>query len=303
MNLDSLRGKKYGVEHLLAEQSGSLHSILHEQLSLTPERIAFLQHLGAVYCKNQRCLENVQVEAGTYLRVHQEPRRFPIEQLKWPEALVFENPSLLVVHKPCGLPVHSTVDNIQENLCALLKSKTAGEVHVTHRLDVATEGLLVLAKTKKAQSEFNILLMKNQVRKIYRAKVHGVDVPLGKMTHWMEPSPRAPKKVSSENQASWIRCELNVLSHKKLSENNSEIYSEIQIELLTGRTHQIRSQLSASGFPIVGDISYGSSIQLAKFEKICLQACELSFPLSLQPGDLDVGTFEIAISEWNSSFI
>ena len=271
MDLDSLRGKKYGVEHLLAAEDGTLQSILQKQAGIQAERTQFLLSLGSIYWKEKRCLENVQVAKGDYLRVHKEPRRFPIQELHWPEALVFEDEDILVINKPSGLPVHSTVDNIQENLLALISEKINLPLHVTHRLDVATEGLLVLAKSKKAQSDFNILLMQGKVKKFYRAQVHGQNLPLGVMTHWMEPSPRAPKKVSQIEQPDWLVCSLNLLEQRPLAED----ISEIRIELLTGRTHQIRAQLSAAGFPILGDHAYGSPWTPASFEKIRLQAFEL----------------------------
>ncbi len=271
MNWDPLRGKKYGVEHLLTANKGSLQSILLQQAGIDADQTQFLLSLGSIYWNQNRCLENVQVKQGDYLRIHKEPRRFPVSELRWPEALVFENEEILVINKPSGLPVHSTVDNIQENLLALISQKINQPLHVTHRLDVATEGLLVLAKSKQAQSEFNILLMQGKVRKFYRAQVHGENLPLGEMIHWMEPSPRAPKKVSAEAHAGWLCCRLLVLEQKIIGEN----LSEVTLELLTGRTHQIRAQLSAAGFPVLGDLAYGSQTRLASFEKIRLQSFEL----------------------------
>jgi 23S rRNA pseudouridine1911/1915/1917 synthase len=291
MNLDPLRGKKYGVEHLLAAQTGLLETILRQQLQLEPKRTEFLLGLGSIYLKEQRCLENVQVTAGDYIRVHQEPRRFPVEVLIWPEARIFENEDILILNKPSGLPVHSTVDNIKENLRHLVSEKTGLSLHVTHRLDVATEGLLVFAKSKKAQSEFNILLMQGKVKKHYRALVHGVNIPVGEMIHFMEPSPRAPKKVSPTPELGWAQCTLIVVDQTAISAD----LSEVTIELITGRTHQIRAQLSKAGFPIVGDHAYGSPVSLAPYEKICLQAFDLSF--SSEQGPL---AFRLSPQSWKS---
>ncbi len=215
------------------------------------------------------------MQDGSYIRVHQNPRRFPVANFRWPEQKVFESDDLIVLNKPAGLPVHPTVDNIQENLAALIGQEIGQEVFVTHRLDVGTSGLLIFAKTKAAQTRVNQNLMQGEVRKLYRALVHGTGLLLGEIVHYMEPSPRAPKTVSLTAKPGWASCRLRIIDQTEVFQNHSEVI----IELITGRTHQIRAQLSASGFPIVGDQAYGSSARLAEFEQICLQAFYLDFPL------------------------
>jgi len=290
MNFESLRGKSYGVEHLLASKSGSLVEILENQLPLAPSQIQFLLSFGSIYVKGQRCLENTQIENGTYVRIHQNPRRFPFAQFQWPEQKIFENDDLLVVHKPSGLPVHPTVDNIQENLATLIQQKTGHDVFVTHRLDVATSGLMIFAKTKSEQSRINNCLMQGQVRKFYRALVHGINVPMGELLHYMEPSPRAPKNVSLVERPGWAACKLKIIDQTEVFHGHTEVI----IELITGRTHQIRAQMSSSGFPIVGDRAYGSPIQISQYENICLQAFYLEFPLS----ETENKSFRLETTPW-----
>ena len=291
MNFETLRGKNYGVEHLLASQTGQLVDVLSDQLPLAPSQIEFLLSFGSIYVKGERCLENTQIQSGAYVRVHQQPRRFPTEQFRWPEQLVFENDEILVINKPSGLPVHPTVDNIQENLAALLQKHTGSEVFVTHRLDVGTSGLLVFAKTKAAQTRVNGCLMQGEVRKFYRALVHGQNIPEGEMLHYMEPSPRAPKNVSPIAYPGWAACRLKVIDQTEVFEGHSEVV----IELITGRTHQIRAQLSASGFPIVGDQAYGSPVALSNFENICLQA----FFLELAVTETERKSFRLPAPGWS----
>lgn len=289
MKIDDLRGKNYGVEHLLASFSGPLDEIVEKTLELPEEKVRFLRSFGSIYVNNQRCLKNAQIEEGTYLRVHQNPRRFPVQVFQWPEQKVFENSDFVVVNKPSGLPVPATVDNIQENMSSLISQALNHQVHVTHRLDVATNGLVVFAKSKNAQTEFNKKLAAGEVRKLYRALVHGVDLPTGDWLHYMEPSPRAPKVVSSAQMPGWSPCRLRVLDQTEIFPGHSEVI----IELITGRTHQIRAQLSASGFPIVGDVAYGSPVKLANFEMICLQAFYLEFQFQSEKN-----SFRLSDSPW-----
>jgi 23S rRNA pseudouridine1911/1915/1917 synthase len=281
-----------------------LVDVLTRHLSKSASDIEFLLSFGSIYVKGQRCLENTQIESGIYVRVHQNPRRFPIEQFRWPEQKVFENENLIVINKPAGLPVHPTVDNTQENLVALLEKTLQYEVFVTHRLDVATHGLLIFAKNKSEQTRINNCLMQGQVRKMYRALVHGTNLPIGEILHYMEPSPRAPKTVSTLDRPGWVPCRLKILDQTEIFPGHSEVI----IELITGRTHQIRAQLSASGFPIVGDRAYGSSVevtrefsselsdQTSQYENICLQAFFLEFPLS----EYENKSLRLARSPWQN---
>jgi 23S rRNA pseudouridine1911/1915/1917 synthase len=88
----------------------------------------------------------------------------------------------------------------------------------------------------------------------------------------MEPSPRAPKTVSNQVQDGWQECVLEVLNVKELPEGKSEL----RIQLMTGRTHQIRAQMGFEKHPIVGDHAYGAQ-KIWDEDRIELEACELRF--------------------------
>jgi len=151
---------------------------------------------------------------------------------------------------------------------------------------------LIFAKSKQAQTEINKKLAAGEVQKFYRALVHGVNLPMGEWIHFMEPSPRAPKVVSQFEKPGWAICRLRIIDQTEIFRGHSEVV----IELITGRTHQIRAQLSAAGFPIVGDQSYGSPVKLAEFEEICLQAFYLDFELGNEKK-----TFRLPECPWQKS--
>lgn len=380
MLLSGMRGKNYGVEHLLAPFSGGLDHILDATLGLTSERVDFLFTIGALYLSNKRISDrNIQIESQSYLRVHTHPRRFPSEIFDLKKCLIEETEDYIVINKPSGLPVHPTVDNQIENVANLISNEIKHEIHVTHRLDVGTSGLLILAKNKKFQSEMNQIFMQSsqkllttdlsaqqkplttesialdlhidenlksnltikktesiyQFEKKYRALVY--DSPAlqdllqsqQELVHFMEPSPRAPKNVSRESIRDWQICRLKILSANKIkttlpdnknnnlkslqniesskqalnektdtltdpciseqknkstnitSDNHHDELIELEIELLTGRTHQIRAQLADIGSPVVGDEMYGAPTSnknaLKTVESFCLQSQSLSW--------------------------
>ncbi len=270
--MQSARGFEYGVRHIISPQSGRLSDILLGILDILPAQVEFFLQLGSIYVEGQRTHLDLDIKEGSYIRVHSKPRRFLPDDGQWHNRTLFEDENFVVVRKVSGLPVHASVDNVLENVQSYAQKALGVPLLLTHRLDVPTRGLLVYAKTTAFQTGFNKLLIDRGMQKIYCAQVHGSDIPLGLMTHYMEPSPRAPKNVSVLRQDGWQECQLNVLNSFKVS----PVRSEVRIELLTGRTHQIRAQMSKAGFPIVGDVAYGAPREWSE-DRIELEARELAF--------------------------
>ncbi|GIL18558.1 MAG: hypothetical protein BroJett040_23090 [Oligoflexia bacterium] len=273
-------GFEYGVRHHLALSNGPMGHILMSEMGLSDSQILFLLNLGAIYHNHKRSdgpLDS-QIQLNDYLRVHTNPRRFDCSKTKWKETIIFENVDFIVMNKPAGLPCHPTVDNKIENILTQASRALKTSLYITHRLDVPTSGLIVYAKTKEFQTRFNKLIMQGAVEKIYFAQVEKKNSSLkpGIIEHWMKKSPYAPKTVSSQPQPDWPGggdlCQLEILETKEMNDSTNQL----KIRLITGRTHQIRSQLSHLGFPIIGDQLYGSSrTHQAGLESIGLTAAIL----------------------------
>jgi 23S rRNA pseudouridine1911/1915/1917 synthase len=269
--MQSERGFEYGVKHIISPLSGSVRDVLLSILQSSAEEVDFLLNIGAIYLNHSRTIENVSVSSGDYLRVHTKPRRFPKGNVDFTKRIIFQNEHFVVVNKVSGIPVHGSVDNIRENLQSYMEEALQEKLYVTHRLDVPTNGLIVYAKTVEFQTAFNKLLIAREIKKIYRALIEG-EAPTQKiLTHYMEPSPRAPKVVSHEQKEKWQECVLEILDVVK-----HEAHTELRIHLHTGRTHQIRAQLGYEKSPILGDHAYGAEKRWDE-EKIELTACELEF--------------------------
>ncbi len=270
--MQSARGFEYGVRHILSPQSGLISDILINTLALNSIEIQFLLNIGGVYLNGKRISEDLSIPTGAYLRIHTKPRRFPVLDIDWKNLIVYSNEDFLIVNKPSGIPVHASVDNLQENLHFSFQKELAIPLFVTHRLDVPTRGLILFAKSAVFQNAFNTLLAERKIKKTYVALVEGHHISTGIIRHYMQPSPRAPKNVCSTAQPGWQECLLEISS----STNQPGGLSELKINLLTGRTHQIRAQLAAQGAPIVGDVAYGAKKAYSE-DKIELEARELEF--------------------------
>lgn len=194
--------------------------------------------------------------------------------------VLYEDNHLIVVNKRAGDIVQGdkTGDTpLSEIVKEYIKNKynKAGNVYlgVVHRLDRPTTGIVLFARTSKALPRLNKLFSSKEAEKTYWAIVKNAPTPLsGTLTNWLVRNPKQNKSFSHTRELP--DSKKAVLHYKTLKTLDN--YSLLEIDLETGRHHQIRSQLSAIGSPIKGDLKYGFP-RSNKDASIHLHARKLSF--------------------------
>ncbi len=169
-----------------------------------------------------------------------------------PYQIVFEDSEIIVVNKSSGIPTQPDKNNTPSLLELLTQERPI--LYLLHRLDQRVSGLVIFAKTALSAKQLNKDFQTRNITKKYRTIVANKTIENeAKLTHWLlKDSKKNLSKAFGKEVKSSQKSEL---IYKVIQ--SSERYHLLDIELLTGRFHQIRSQLSAIGIPILGDLKYG----------------------------------------------
>ncbi|MCG2572893.1 pseudouridine synthase [Acinetobacter sp. ME22] len=203
-----------------------------------------------------------------------------------PLHIVYEDADLLIIHKLAGLlsvmgrlPEHQ--DSAYLRVLAIYP-----QAKVTHRLDMATSGLLIFAKHRDAEVAMSKLFQARQVTKHYIALVQGqiqpqgsVDVPL--ITDW----PNRPRQMVSFEFGKTAKT-----LFERINYNAETNISRVKLTPITGRSHQLRVHMAHIGHPIMGDELYHPEPKRFTLPRMALHASYLAFqqPLTRQNIELDL---------------
>lgn len=207
------------------------------------------------------------------------PRRVSLPEFR----ILYADEALLVLDKPAGLLcVPGKGDDKQDCLSNRVQQVYAN-ARVVHRLDMATSGLWVMARGAGAQRSLNDAFANRQIHKRYVAVVDGLLAP--PVTDWgvidlpiLPDWPNRPRRIiDAQGKPSITRW--RVLQH-----NPTEQTTRVELEPVTGRSHQLRVHLQALQHAIVGDALYGTQASLAKAGRLLLHATrlEMAHPFSGQ---------------------
>ncbi len=174
--------------------------------------------------------------------------------------IIFEDNHLLVAYKPAGFLSQSDGTDAPDMLTylkAYIKEKynKPGNVYLglVHRLDRNVSGVMVFARTSKCASRLSEQIRKGTFSKRYRARVQGKLTGEGTLVNYLVKDERVNKVTVFDKEVPGSkRCELKYSA----GEFDGE-FTDVDVKLLTGRSHQIRAQFAHAGHPLEGDVKYG----------------------------------------------
>lgn len=204
--------------------------------------------------------------------------------------ILFEDNHLIAIYKPHGVSTQSDITG-EPSALELTKSwlkekyKKPGNVFLglVHRLDKPVAGVLLFGKTSKGASRLSEQFRSRTVTKRYEAWVEAAKVPAGRLVHKISWSDGLRRAVPDQDGQEAIL---------EVSQGNAiGGITHVEIELITGRKHQIRYQLSAEKMPVVGDKKYGAT-QVTRSGAIALICHSLAFrhPVSKERMQIDLSS-------------
>lgn len=199
-------------------------------------------------------LNGKKVKSDTFIKKDDEIILYANSNELFNYTIIFEDENILIVNKPKKLEVVSTTRNL--DLCKLLPA----EVFPVHRLDYNTEGLVIFAKNENSYNELLTIFKERQIKKKYLCVACGNLVKKCHFSNYL--IDKKDGKVSISNSSSKGAQEI-LLSVEPIE--NIENFCLLDVDLLTGKTHQIRAQLAFNNLFVLGDEKYGNSKINKKF--------------------------------------
>ena len=222
-----------------------------------------------------------KVQNGDKIEIEEEPaKEIELKAQDIPLEILYEDNDIIVVNKPKGMVVHpangnpdGTLVNAIMSICKDSLSGIGGEIRpgIVHRLDKNTSGAIIIAKNDKAHINLSEQLKNHEIKKTYIALVRGVvkennatiNMPIGR-------SKKDRKKMDVDKNGK------EAITHFKVLKRYKDC-TLLEINIETGRTHQIRVHLSHIGYPIIGDEVYSNGKNKWNIEGQCLHAKSLDF--------------------------
>ncbi|TMU88266.1 RluA family pseudouridine synthase [Bacillus sp. BHET2] len=213
--------------------------------------------------------------------------------------VLFEDEHLIVVNKPAGIDTHPNHPGETDTLANLVAfhHQSHGEscrvLHI-HRLDHDTSGAIIFAKHPLSKAILDRLLAERKIKRTYHALVHGrlkqkkgtISEPIGRDRHH-----NTRRRVSPSGQ--------DAVTHYQVMENRNP-YTLVEVQLDTGRTHQIRVHMSHLGHPLAGDTLYGGR---PVFKRQALHAARISFPHPLTDEKIECEAAcmdDVGLGDWRT---
>lgn len=270
------------MQYIVVEDGKRLDAyIASKNENITRTAAQRLIEQGNILVNGKKQKVSYKVSVGDVIEIEQsQAQEIELKAQDIPIDIIYEDNDIIVVNKPKGMVVHpangnpdGTLVNAIMAICKDSLSGIGGEIRpgIVHRLDKDTSGLLIIAKNDKAHVNMSEQIKNHEVKKIYIALVRGnvkeneatIDMPIGRSN-----SDRKKMAVNKNGR--------NAITHIKVLKRYNK-YTLLEVNIETGRTHQIRVHLSHIGYPVIGDYTYSNGKNEFGVVGQCLHAKQLVF--------------------------
>lgn len=266
----------------IAKGGGRLSAVLKEELKMSTGLLNRAKWTDGLRVNGQSVHTDYQVTPGDEIVVLLEEKQAQYPAESGPLTILYEDASLLAVDKPAGMLIHPSRNRLTGTLANLVQGHYEAQgitaaFHPLTRLDRDTFGIVLIAKSAYVHA----LLQEQRPRKLYYARTFGgpgaeagiIDAPIAR-----KPLPSLLREVRPDGKPSLTRY--RVLERREES-------CLLELEPVTGRTHQLRLHCAHMGFPILGDPQYGSAASVAysqglglTTQLLCAKSLEFTHPIT-----------------------
>lgn len=271
------------IKHIIAEieEPKRIDTYLSEKTEYSRTAIQRLIDEEKIKVNGKKEKTSYKVKQGDKIEIEEGPaKEIELKAQNIPLEILYEDNDIIVVNKPKGMVVHpangnpdGTLVNAIMSICKDSLSGIGGEIRpgIVHRLDKNTSGAIIIAKNDKAHIALSDELKNHEIKKTYIALVRGVvkennatiNMPIAR-------SKKDRKKMDVDKNGK------EAVTHFKVLKRYQDC-TLLEINIETGRTHQIRVHLSHIGYPIIGDDVYSNGKNKWNIEGQCLHAKSLDF--------------------------
>ena len=264
-----------------SEEQKRIDAYISEKTEYSRTAVQRLIEENKIKVNGKKEKASYKIQKGDIIEIDEEPaREIELKAQDIPLQILYEDSDIIVINKPKGMVVHpangnpdGTLVNAIMAICKDSLSGIGGKIRpgIVHRLDKNTSGAIIIAKNDKAHINLSEQLKNHKIKKTYIALVRGVvkennatiNIPIGR-------SKKDRKKMDVDKNGK------EAITHFKVLKRFSDC-TLLEINIETGRTHQIRVHLSHIGYPIIGDDVYSNGKNKWNIVGQCLHAKSLDF--------------------------
>ena len=247
------------IKTIKCERNQKLSKLILDELGIAYNQIQKIIRNKDVKINSKRVSKDVDLVQGDIIEIYINEK---------PLDIIYEDDNIVIVLKPKNIETVSEFAN--DDLKSKLSNQLKTEIYAVHRLDRNTQGLVIFAKNNEAKKSLDEVIKDRKLEKFYLAKVIGIPAKNSEnlIAYLKKDEKKSLVSVSDKKETGYEEIKTN---YKVLEQVDD--CSILEVELITGKTHQIRAHLSHIGYPILGDEKYGNAeinrMHKKKYQCLC----------------------------------